>query len=92
MLDMNKTATYKLPIKNGYLDIRASQDPDYPGLDIEYIDDSESKDNYHTRPRVLIECPEDTNTLRVLVWGNPDSEDFDTEIEFETASDRLNAK
>ena len=89
MIDLNPTATYRLPIKNGYLDIRASQDPDYPGLDIEYIDDKESNDDPHTRPRVLIECPKDTNTLRALVWGDADSEDYDTDVEFETASDRL---
>ena len=88
MVEINKTAIYKLPIKNGYLEIMASQDPNYPGLDIEYIDNAASKEEPHTRPRVLIECPEDTNKLRALIWGNPDSEDYDTEIEFETASER----
>lgn len=37
MIDLNRTATYKLPLGDGYLDIRVSQDPEYPGLDIEYI-------------------------------------------------------
>ena len=89
MITLDPKETYKLPIKDGYLDIRASQDPDYPGLDIEYIDNKEPNDSPHTRPRVLIECPKDTNTLRALVWGDADSEDYDTDVEFETASDRL---
>lgn len=88
MITMKANAVYKLPIKNGYLDIRVSQDPDYPGLDIEYIDKNESHDEFQTRPRVLIECPKDTDTLRALVWGNPNSEDYDTDIEFKTSSDR----
>lgn len=89
MIDLKTDVTYRLPIKNGYLDIRASLDPEYPGLDIEYIDNNESMYDPHTRPRVLIECPKDTNTLRALIWGDADSEDYDTDVEFETASDRL---
>ncbi len=89
MIELRSEAIYKMPVKNGYLDIRMSQDPDYPGLDIEYIDDSENKEEAHTRPRVLIECPKESNKLRTLIWGNPKSEDYDTEVEFETASDRI---
>ncbi len=93
MIEMDKTATYRLPIKNGYLDIRVSQDTEYPGLDIEYIDDNEEAENneerYHTRPRVLIECPADTNKLRALIWSNPGSEDYEESVTFETASDRI---
>ena len=112
MIEFNRTATYKLPIKGGYLDIRASQDPEYPGLDIEFVSTcphcengdcalspegnpcrgSESeqyacayRDNYEyrTRPRVLIERPEDTGILRCLVWGDPKGEDYSDCIEFE---------
>ena len=93
MITLDPKETYKLPIKDGYLDISVSQDPDYPGLDIEYVDNKDKeafeKEIMCTRPRVLIECPHDTNTLRALVWGNPDSEDYSTNIEFETVSDRL---
>ncbi len=89
MLELDKKETYKLPIKNGYLEIIASQDPDYPGLDIEYIE--EYHDTY-TRPRVLFECPKDTDILRCLVWDNPTSEDYSTKAEFDTASDRQKRK
>lgn len=83
MMTLDPTKTYKLPIKNGYLDIRVASDPDYPGLDVEYIDDNEKSMPPHTRPRVLIECPKHTNKLRTLVWGNPKSEDYSEEVEFE---------
>jgi len=96
MITLDPKETYKLPIKNGYLDISVSQDPDYPGLDIEYVDDKESEefadDNIHTRPRVLIECPNETGNLRALIWSDTKSEDYNTRIEFETASDRLPEK
>ena len=92
MITLESNKIYKLPIKNGYLDIRVSVDPDYPGLDIEYIDNNESKmdfsEDYFTRPRVLIECPKDSNQLRTLVWDNPRSEDYNSEITFETLGDR----
>ncbi len=83
MVELNPAATYKLPIKGGYLDIRTSIDPDYPGLDIEFIPDNEDMENDpKTRPRVLIERPAGTDKLRCLVWGDPKSEDYSECIEF----------
>jgi hypothetical protein len=88
MIDLEPGKTYRMPIKNGHLDIWVSSDPDYPGLDIEYIDDGEAEtglsEDYFTRPRVLIECPKDSDRLRTLVWSNPRSEDYNSEIIFET--------
>ena len=71
----------KIPIGNGYLDVRASIDPDYPGLDVEFIPETESDGTYRTWPRVLIERPQGEK-LRVLVWADPRSEDYSDEIEF----------
>ena len=90
MITLDQKATYRLPIKNGYLDIRASQDPEYPGLDVEYVDDLEdaaSSPIPRTRPRVLIECPSETNTLRALIWDDPKSEDYSISTDFSTVSD-----
>ena len=91
-IELDPTKMYAIPIRNGFLDIRVSQDPDYPGLDIEYISDKESelsREEIMTRPRVLIENPnpdekdiKDTD-LRVLVWGRKDSEDYTDEIVFD---------
>lgn len=81
-ITMESSKTYAVPLKNGYLDIRASLDPDYPGLDIEYIADSEAEsDESSTRPRVLVEQPEGEE-LRVLVWADRHMEDYSDEIEF----------
>ena len=85
MIELTPGKTYKLPIKNGYLEIIASADPDYPGLDVEYKSDNERNipDNQlHTQPRVLIECPKNTDMLRCLVWGDAKQEDYTECIEF----------
>ena len=87
---LSSATSYRLPIKNGYLDVTVSADENYPGLDIEYIDAAEEKETEpKTRPRMVVDCPRDTNTLRAFVWGRPDMEDFSMSVDFETASDRV---
>ena len=71
-------------IKGGYLVAEKSTDPDYPGIDIEFIPDT---DNGKTFPRVLVEGPpehsdENYPNLRTLVWADPDSEDYSHCIDF----------
>ena len=66
---------YTVPIKDGHLDISVSQDPDYPGVDMEYISDKEEKisdDGLYIRPRILVENNE--NVLRAVVWGDYQSD------------------
>ena len=85
--------TYNMPIKNGHLDIFVSQDPSYPGIDIQYISDKEDKlpDNeLHTRPRVLIENNE--SVLRAVVWADPSQEDYTDTIDFTCAEDISTSK
>ncbi len=78
--------TYVLPIKNGQLRLDVCPEEDYPGIDVEYVSDSEDKNRTKASlPRVVIECPKDTNELRALVWNNPDEEDYTDEIVFEEA-------
>lgn len=88
ILDPSKV--YALPIKKGHLDIRVSTDPNYPGLDVEYISDVEERaiinEDIKSRPRVLIKNAEDT--LRALIWGNPNSEDYSESVEFDCLEDR----
>lgn len=77
-----------MPVRNGTLDITMNNDPDYPGLDIEYVSEKEEllpKDVPYTRPRVLIENHNDK--LRALIWGQHDSEDYSVGIEFTCAED-----
>ncbi len=83
-ISLDPTKTYGIPIANGVLKIDVSQDPMYPGIDIEF--DTES-DNIITRPRVLIEAPIDAetkvqNNLRAVIWADENSEDYSDCINF----------
>lgn len=75
----------KIKVKNGYIRATPSPDPNYPGIDVEYIADNDTGENM-SRPRVLVEYPQDDDydanaTLRALIWNNPQSEDYTEEIE-----------
>ena len=73
---MNKEL--KIKIRNGYLVATISEDPYYPGIDIEYVADDDIGEQL-SRPRVLVELPYD-DTLRALIWNNPNDEDYTEEI------------
>lgn len=68
-------------IDGGFLVASKSCDPDYPGIDIEFVADEESEDIL-SRPRVLVEKPLD-GKLRILVWNDKKCEDYTDEIELE---------
>lgn len=51
-----KTDTNKISMEGGYLVIDNSLDPDYPGVDIEFVPNDEEEILY-TRPRIVIEKP-----------------------------------
>lgn len=59
-----------------------SQDPDYPGIDVEFVPKHENEGTL-SRPRVLFEYNDEEKELRILVWNNPDSEDYSNEITFD---------
>ncbi len=89
-LEANKT--YGIPIANGVLRIDVCQDPDYPGVDIEFVPNS---DVLTTRARILIEAPIDSETekqqnLRALIWGNAYSEDYSESVDFQ--NEQLNKR
>ncbi len=65
-------------VKGGYLAATICPDPDYPGIDVEYVADNED-DKDLSRPRVLVEYPID-GSLRALIWNNPNDEDYTKEI------------
>ena len=71
----------QIRLPNGYLVVTISQDPNYPGIDVEYIDDNENEMDL-SRPRVLVEAPiEDNGAIRALIWNDPTNEDYEEEIE-----------
>lgn len=71
----------KVETKFGTLIADAATDPDYPGIDVEFIRNGDEKES-GTRPRVLIEIPQEDPVLRCLIWNDPNSEDYSDEIEF----------
>lgn len=74
---------YKVPVSDGYLEVIASIDKDYPGLDVEYIPDNENSRG-KSNPRILFESTptESGKKLRALIWDDKDNEDYTKEIVF----------
>ena len=70
---------YYLPMPGGYLEVTASSDPDYPGVDIEFIADN-VPDGERSKPRVIVGKPYDKENgkfagLRYLAWTQSEQED-----------------
>ena len=63
-------------------DIRLSQDPEYPGLDVEIIEKCPSRERL-SNPRVLIEWPNEHAAPRFIVWSDEQQEDPTDTIEVE---------
>ena len=72
----------RVRVKGGYLRANSSDDPDYPGIDVEFVPDN--YDGTFTIPRVLFEQPQDRTDIqcRALVWESKDEEDYTTEVEW----------
>lgn len=77
-----KELNAKIEFTNGlYFDvITNSNDPDYPGIDIEVI----NSENEHIggNPRVVIEYNKEDDQYRMLIWSDPKNEDYTHEIFF----------
>lgn len=80
-IDGEELGSLNVRVAGGYLAATASPDPNYPGIDIEFVANND-KGEYASRPRVLFEQPIDSDEVRVLVWGNKNSEDYTDEINF----------
>ena len=65
-------------VNGGCLVATKSQDPEYPGIDVEYIADDDNG-QMMSRPRVLVEYPVN-DCLRVLIWNNPNNENYTEDI------------
>ena len=70
----------KVRIEGGCLIATATPDPEYPGIDVEFIPDNESGFGVST-PRVLFEKPKGEQ-LRALIWADKDQEDYSNKVEF----------
>jgi hypothetical protein len=66
--------------KHGVI-IASEAGTDYPGIWVEYVDDDENGEKL-SRPQALMEADPETGKIRLLVWDDPDSEDYTREIFF----------
>ena len=71
----------KVKVEGGYLRANPSSDPDYPGIDVEFVPDNYDGETL-SMPRVLFDKPID-DKLRVLIWDDADNEDYTKEILFD---------
>lgn len=75
----------RVNVKGGYLRAITSPDPLYPGIWVEFIRDNEPVDEL-SRPTILFEQPAEGNyqpgEARLLIWDDPEDEDYTREIEF----------
>lgn len=69
----------KLP--TGMLVANKVTDPNYPGIDIEFVPDNEPEIPL-SRPRVLVEQPVADEQLHTLIWSDPAKEDYTEKITF----------
>lgn len=73
-------------VEGGYFRADPCLDPDYPGIDVEFIADNEPSD-ICSSPRVLFEKPIG-QPLSALIWSDPMDEDYSNEIEFLASSSK----
>lgn len=71
----------EIKVKDGCLIATASTDPNYPGIDVEYIP-NEVDEASISEPRILLEKPTDSNELRALIWNDSQNEDYTDKIVF----------
>lgn len=71
----------KIRVEGGYIRANTSADPDYPGIDIEFVPDDYNGETL-SLPRILFEKPLGEK-LRALVWEDTDDEDYTREIVFD---------
>lgn len=78
--DVAAACELKVPVPGGHLVARRSFDPNYPGIDVEFV--PEVGNDTLSNPRVLIEKPSG-ESLRAFVWNNAYKEDYTTMISLE---------
>lgn len=69
----------QIRFNDGFIRVNLNEDPEYPGVDIEFIPNNMAENQFASR--VLFERPSG-DYVRVLAWTDPDSEDYSEEIEF----------
>ena len=82
--DKTSSGVMEVKVPGGVLRATKSLDPEYPGVDIEFIATAEDRscDKFQSRPRVLMEYKIEDDELRAAIWADEKSEDYSDDIEF----------
>lgn len=74
----------EVKVPGGVLRATKSLDPEYPGVDIEFIAAAEDRScgKFLSRPRVLMEYKIEDDELRTIIWADEKSEDYSEDIKF----------
>ena len=82
--DETSSGAMEVNVPGGVLRATKSLDPEYPGVDIEFIAAAEDRScgKFQSRPRVLMLYKIEDNELRVAIWADEKSEDYSGDIEF----------
>lgn len=75
------TESIKIETEKGYFDVVEGLDPSYRGIDVEFIPKNESETAV-TNPRIVFEVTPE-GKLRLLIWKDPNNEDYTQEIIFD---------
>lgn len=71
----------EVEVEGGRLVATANADPNYPGIDVEFIPSNDNGEEGVSNPRLLMEKPMG-DELRALIWGNKNVEDFTAKVKF----------
>lgn len=71
----------EIRVNGGYIRATVNDDPNYPGIDVEFVSDTDDG-SFSSRPRVLMEKPLE-GELRALIWSDKNKEDYTEEILFD---------
>lgn len=82
--DETSSGAMEVNVPGGVLRATKSSDPEYPGIDIEFIATAEDRScgKFLSRPRVLMEYEIEDDELRAVIWADEKSEDYSEDIEF----------
>lgn len=82
--DKTDNGAMKVNVPGGVLRATKSLDPEYPGIDIEFIAVAENRscNKFQSRPRVLMEYKIEDEELRAAIWTDEKNEDYSEDIEF----------
>lgn len=72
----------EIKVKGGQIIAQESGDTEYPGIWVEFLKKGDNG-QYCSRPAIKMEYDPSIKQVRLLVWADPDSEDYTHEFTFD---------